>query len=94
MVNIHYPRQPLNDPLSWSGGGKGGIRVARADEKTVLFTAYSGPRTLEPGQLLNFDFDLSITPFKPLDTAAQWRDRYYHVNGVPAAPEKVREAGA
>ena len=23
MVNIHYPRQPLNDPPSWSGGGKG-----------------------------------------------------------------------
>ena len=94
MVNIHYPRQPLNDPPSWSGGGAGGIRVAAAAEKTVLFTASSGPRTLAPGTPLHFDYDLSITPFKPLNTEAQWRDRYYHVGGVPAAPEKVRELGA
>ncbi len=93
MVNIHYPRQPLNDPPSWSGGGKGGITLASAD-KAVLFTAHSGARTLEPGAALHFDFDLSVTPFKPLNTEAQWRDRYYHVNGVPAAPEKVRESGA
>ena len=94
MVNIHYERQPLNDPPSWSGGGVGGISVAPAAEKTVLFTASSGPRALTPERPLHFDFDLSITPFKPLNTEAQWRDRYYHINGVPAAPEKVREAGA
>jgi hypothetical protein len=93
MVNIHYPRQPLNDPPSWSGGGKGGITVTKTD-KAVLFTASSGARTLEPGARLHFDFDLSVTPFKPLNTEAQWHDRYYHVNGVPAPPEKVRESGA
>ena len=93
MVNIHYPRQPLHDPPSWSGGGLGGIKVAVVDRAT-LFTAYSGARTLAPGKPLHFDFDLSITPFKPLNTEAQWRDRYYHVNGMPPAPEKVREAGA
>lgn len=70
MINIHYPRQPLNLPPSW---GTGGIKVERKDAQTVLFTAYSGPRTLEPGKPLHFNFDLSITPFKPLDTAAQWR---------------------
>jgi hypothetical protein len=93
MVNIHYPRQPLNDPASWSGGGKGGIKVAAAD-KAVLFTANSGARSLKPGEPLRFDFDLSITPFHPLNTEAQWRDRYYHVGGMPAPPEKVRESGA
>jgi hypothetical protein len=93
MVNIHYPRQPLNAPPSWSNGGKGGIQLAAADT-AVLFKATSGSRTLDPGTPLDFDFDLSITPFKPLNTEAQWHDRYYHVGGVPAAPEKVREMGA
>ena len=93
MINIHYPRQPLNDPPSWSGGGKGGIKIERKDEKTVLFTAYSGPRTLEPGKALAFNFDLSITPFKPLNTAAQWKDRYFHVGGIQD-PAKVKATGA
>ena len=90
MVNIHYRRQPLNDPPSWSNGGVGGLRW----DGRVMVTAYSGARTLEPGKPLHFDCDLSITPFKLLNTTAQWRDRYYQVSGVPAAPEKVREAGA
>ena len=93
MVNIHYPRQPLNDPPSWSGGGVGGIHVELAGT-SVRFTARSGPRSFDPAHPLHFDFDLSVTPFKPLNTEAQWRDRYYHVGGVPAAPEKVRELGA
>lgn len=90
MVNIHYERQPLNEPPSWSNGGAGGVRFA----ENAALIAYSGARTLEPGKPLHFDFDLSVTPFKPLNTAAQWRDHYYHVGGVPAAPDKVREAGA
>jgi hypothetical protein len=90
MVNIHYPRQPLHDPPSWSGGGHGGIKL----DETALVTAWAGARSLQPGQPLHFDCDLSITPFKPLNTAAQWSDRYYHVNGVPAAPDQVRAMGA
>ena len=93
MINIHYPHQPLNDPPSWSGGGKGGIKVERKDAQTVLFTAYSGPRTLEPGKPLAFNFDLSITPFKPLNTAAQWKDRYFHIGGIQD-PAKVKATGA
>jgi hypothetical protein len=94
MVNIHYRRQPLNDPPSWSGNGKGGVKWDAQEGAVSNFTAYSGARSLTPGQPLHFDFDLSITPFKPLNTAAQWKDRYYHIGGVPAAPEKVIEAGA
>ncbi|MFP5356233.1 MAG: glycoside hydrolase domain-containing protein [Gemmatimonadota bacterium] len=39
---------------------------------------YSGPRTLEAGDSLRFDFRLMITPFRPLDTAGQWKTRYFH----------------
>lgn len=77
-VNIHYRKRPLNDPPSWSGGGVGGIRYA-----SHLLQCFSGPRTLEPGNPLNFDFDLLITPFHPLRTAEQWKDRYYHTSSVP-----------
>ena len=77
-VNIHYTRRPLNDPPSWSGGGKGGMTWA--DSRLVCF---SGPRTLEVGKPLHFDFDLLVTPFHPLRTAEQWSDRYFHTSGVP-----------
>jgi hypothetical protein len=90
MINIHYPRQPLNLPPSW---GTGGITVRKTDDRTVLFTAYTGPRKLEPGKQLHFNFDLSITPFKPLNTAAQWSDRYFHTGGIPD-PAKVKASGA
>ncbi|MEA3211622.1 MAG: hypothetical protein QOE70_4679 [Chthoniobacter sp.] len=91
-VNIHYVRQPLNAPASWDNAGRGGIRFMR-DGKDAGLSCFSGARTLDPAQPLHFDFDLSITPFRMLDTAAQWRDRYYHVGGV-TDPAKIRETGA
>ena len=87
-VNIHYERQPLNTPPSWDNAGRGGIRLA---DNTL--TCFSGPRTLDPAQPLHFDFDLSITPFRPLDTTAQWRDRYQHGGGI-TDPAQIRATGA
>lgn len=80
-VNIHYIRQPLSSPASWDNAGLGGITFARGEKETLL-ECYSGERMLDPARPLHFDFDLSITPFRTLNTAAQWRDRYYHVGGV------------
>ncbi len=93
MVNIHYVKQPLKDPPSWSGNGIGGVTLNRATQ-AVLVSAYSGARVVKPGHSMHFDADLSITPFKTLNTEAQWRDRYYHVGGVPPEPQKVLEQGA
>ncbi len=93
FVNIHYPRQPLNLPPAWGNAGRGGIDFAERDRALVL-RATSGPRTVNAAEALHFDFDLLVTPFRTLNTEAQWRDRYYQVGGMPAAPEKVREAGA
>lgn len=91
-VNIHYERQPLNAPPSWDNSGRGGIRFASTKTNSLL-TCFSGARTLQPAQQLHFDFDLSVTPFRPLDVAAQWRDRYQHSSGI-SDPAKVRATGA
>ena len=59
------PRAPA---LRQIGGG-----LAR-----VLVSCYAGSRTMEAGDSLRFDFRLIITPFKPLDTAGQWKTRFFH----------------
>jgi len=72
-----YQQKPLNMPPSWYNEGKGGIRLEREGEKFGL-TAFTGSRTLNPGDTLHFDINLLITPFRTLDTEKQWHDRYYH----------------
>jgi len=73
-----YRLKPLKMPVSWYNEGKGGTNILPIGEGMVLVTAYSGERTLRPGEDLHFNFNLLITPFKPLDTAGQWKYRYYH----------------
>ena len=72
-----YLLKPLNMPPSWYNDGKGGIRFS--EEGGVLrLRAYSGQRIVKAGEKLHFYFSLLITPFKLLDTEAQWSTRYYH----------------
>jgi hypothetical protein len=80
-----YLSKPLNMPPSWWNGGKGRVTVrsgapGNAGSKTlaVVMSASSGGRTIRPGETLHFDFTLLITPFKLLDPAAHFRERYYH----------------
>jgi Glycoside hydrolase 123, N-terminal domain len=72
-----YTLKPLVMPSSWWNGGKGGIRIEeRSAEVTVTCT--SGPRTMRAGETLFFNFRIVVTPFRPIDTRAQWATRYYH----------------
>jgi hypothetical protein len=73
-----YQSKPLNLPPSWFNDGKGGITISEPDGDTVLVSCYGGSRTLLPGQSLHFDFNLLLTPFKPLDTKFQWSTRFIH----------------
>lgn len=95
LVNIYYEFGPLNLPPSWGNGGKGGVNVSARDNE-VLVTAYSGNRDLKAGEKLNFDFELLITPFRLIDKAVQFNDRYYHGGGTNTSlkVEKAEEAGA
>jgi hypothetical protein len=73
-----YQSKPLNMPPSWFNGGKGGITMRESDDATVLLTCFGGSRTIRPGEDLYFNFNLLLTPFKPLDTKSQWSTRFFH----------------
>ena len=73
-----YTLKPLVMPASWFNGGKGGCRLAEKDATTYLVSCYSGARTIAPGDTLFYNFRLLLTPFKPLDPAAQFSTRYFH----------------
>ena len=63
----------------------------REKDEQVVIRAYSGERIIKAGEELHFDFSLLLTPFKPIDTAKHWQQRYYHQYG---AVDKALEAGA
>lgn len=88
-VNIHYSRRPLNEPPSWSNGGRGGIRYA---DHTL--SAYSGPRQLNAKQPLHFDFDILVTPFHPLRLKEQFTERYYQTSSIPEQALPYLDAAA
>ena len=73
MLNLYRPEPPV----AWSNAGRGGCTLSEEGE-TVLLRAYCGPRRIEPQSPLRFEFALLPTPVKPLDTAAHFRERYYH----------------
>lgn len=73
-----YLSKPLLMPPSWDNRGRGGVLLEDRPDGGVLLKAYSGPREVRPGEMLHFDFNLLLTPFKPLDTRAQFETRFFH----------------
>jgi hypothetical protein len=72
-----YLQKPLVLPASWGNGGGGGCRLGE-EGGAYLVRCGSGPRRMEKGEQQRYDFRLALTPFKPIDTDAQWRTRFYH----------------
>jgi hypothetical protein len=96
LINIYYAFGPLHLPPSWGNGGKGGVDVKEKDG-LVLVRAYSGDRELKPGEVLNYDFELLITPFKKINKEIKYGDRYFHGGGTTVSSRKVdmaKKAGA
>jgi len=73
-----YQLKPLIMPRSWWNQGWGGCDFLEVNQDTFLIKAYSGPRRIREGEELHYIFSLLITPFKTLDTKAQWNTRFYH----------------
>jgi hypothetical protein len=86
-----YQLKPLILPRSWWNQGWGGCDFLEVGEDIFLIKAYSGPRRIRKGEELHYVFSLLITPFKTLDTKAQWNTRYYH-QFRPV--EEIAETGA
>jgi hypothetical protein len=95
LINIYYEFGPLNLPPSWGNSGKGGVTVTEK-EADVLVNAFSGPREVRQGDILNFDFELLITPFRLIDKKTQFGDRYYHGGGTNTSVKiaNAKAAGA
>ena len=72
-----YQQKPLHMPPSWYNNGRGGINISSGDNH-VIIKSYSGERNIEKGDILHFNFNLAITPFKPINTGKQWSHRFYH----------------
>ena len=79
LVNVYYNLGKLNLPVSWGNENKGGIRISELDGKTRLM-AYSGERSMKSGETLHYNFNMLITPVKPLDLHKQATNRFYHSN--------------
>lgn len=72
-----YRDKPLIMPESWFNEGKGGIKIS-SGANSVLVDNYSGPRSMKKGDTLNFQVNILLTPFKPIETDKQWATRFYH----------------
>lgn len=80
LVNIYYNLGKLNLPVSWGNENKGGIRIDPLKTETILLTAYSGERQMNKNDTLYYNFDMQVTPVKPIDLRRHTRDRFYHSN--------------
>jgi len=96
LISIYYKFGPLQMPPSWENNGKGGVSIA--DKNNVVeIQAFSGKRELKKGAVLNYDFELLITPFKLIDKDIKFEDRYYHAGAntaVKIGNAKAAEANA
>ncbi len=86
-----YRKQGL--PVSWDNGGKGGCSITERKD-SVRIEAFSGAFALKAGESRSFRFSLLVTPLKPMDTDAHWKQRYHHTdlwNGdAPSLTEAAR----
>ncbi len=92
LINIYYAFGPLQLPISWGNKGKGGVNIQEVED-AVLVKTFSGQRELKAGEVLHFDFELLITPFKTIDRNIKYGDRYYHGGDAKGASRKLIAAG-
>jgi hypothetical protein len=85
-----YLQKPLLLPTSWGNGTNGGIDIGEKG-KSILANNYSGERSMKKGDVLNYNFNLLITPFHPINTDFQWATRFYHAY---KPIDSIKETGA
>lgn len=74
LINAYYDFRPLALPESW---GTGGVTLRKGKDATHLaFTG--GKASLKAGETMVYDSDWYLTPFKTIDPATHFANRYYH----------------
>ena len=71
LINIYYNFGPIHLPTSWGNQGAGGVTISEQKE-SVLVNAYSGKRQMKKDEVLHYDFELLITPFRTVDKKVQF----------------------
>lgn len=80
LINIFYKNLPLKIPAStWDNNGRGGIQVNTCEEYTEI-SAFTGAFSFKKGEARRFIFEMSVTPFKPIDYKKAFTVRYSHSN--------------
>ncbi len=90
LVNVYYELGKLKLPQSWGNQNRGGI-IIEEQANEVLMSAYSGSRSMERGDVLNYNFNMLITPVKPLNMQVHATERFYHSNS-DLSSEYISEA--
>lgn len=92
LINIFYKNLPLVMPqTTWDNGSKGRICVDVADGFAKL-CASTGRFCFKKDETRSFDFEIHITPFKPLDYKKLFGVRYLHNNRLKNAYKDIDEA--
>lgn len=80
LINIFYKNLPLRVPEeTWDNYGKGGISV-RLHHEFVKLSAFTGSFDFKNNEARSFDFEIHITPLKPIDYKKAFGTRYCHNN--------------
>lgn len=85
LVNIYYSLGKINLPKSWGNAGKGGIDIYPTKQGVTQLVAYSGERTMGKGETLHYNFDMQVTPVKPIHLKRHVSNRFYHSNSDVSA---------
>ncbi len=86
LINCHYHDGEIRLPPAWCNDGRGGCTVREEPGDRVVLRASGGPRTIQPGQTLHFNFSLLVTPLKPIITDNYWTQRHYLYWSATAIP--------
>ncbi len=95
LINAYYKFGPLNMPVSWGNDSRGGVDVLEKGDNVVI-NAYSGIREIRKGEVLNYNFELLLTPFRTIDRKNKFGERYFHGGGTNTSVkiEAAMAAGA
>ena len=92
LVNIFYKNLPLNIPdTTWDNHKNGDIKVRVSDGFSKI-SAETGRFSFTEGHTVSFDFEIHITPFKPLDFKKAFGVRYDHPNNLKDEIKEIDEA--
>lgn len=82
LINIYYFNQPLVVPeTTWDNSGNGGITYNLNDDRAKI-CAFTNEFSMKKGEIRSFDFEIHITPFKPIDYKKHYSVRYHHSNNL------------